>query len=77
MNNFIVPWQLFVHLQELPIIAKDIYTMNRIKTYVFDINIYPYTLDINATSIIEAKKKVRNMGYHKAYFVKIKPYATD
>lgn len=51
--------------------------MNRIKTYVFDINVYPYTLDINATSIIEAKEKVRNMGYHKDYFVKIKPYATD
>lgn len=47
--------------------------MNRIKTYVFDINVYPYTLDINATSIIEAKEKVRNMGYHKAYLVKIKP----
>lgn len=26
MNNFIVPWQLFVHLQELPIIAKDFIT---------------------------------------------------
>lgn len=26
MNNFIVPWQLFVHLQELPIIVKDINT---------------------------------------------------
>lgn len=36
--------------------------MNRIKTYVFDINIYPYTLDINATSIIEAKKKVKKHG---------------
>ena len=51
--------------------------MNRIKTYVFDINVYPYKLDIKAASIIEAKKKVRNMGYHKAYFVKIKAYATD
>ena len=51
----------------------NFYAMNRIKTYVFDINVYPYTLDINATSIIEAKEKVRNMGYHKAYFVKIKP----
>lgn len=51
--------------------------MNRIKTYVFDINVYPYKLEIKATSIIEAKKKVSNMGYHKAYFIKIKPYATD
>ena len=48
--------------------------MNRIKTYVFDINVYPYRLEIKATSIIEAKKKVENMGHRKAYFMYIKPY---
>ena len=35
--------------------------MNRIKTYVFDINVYPYRLVIKATSIIEAKKKVEEV----------------
>lgn len=45
--------------------------MNTIKTYVFDIQSYPYTLKIKATTILEAKHKVKAMGHTKAYFVRI------
>lgn len=46
--------------------------MNRIKTYVFDIRSYPYRLEVKATSIIEAKQKVKNMGHKNAYLDHIK-----
>jgi hypothetical protein len=46
--------------------------MNRMKIYEFDISTHPYRITVKATSIIEAKKLVANMGYKKAYFTTIK-----
>ena len=46
--------------------------MNTIKTYIFDIQSFPYRLEVKGRSILEAKERVKNMGHKRAYFVEIK-----